>query len=85
MLGPLWKLLLVLATVLGAFGGFPEPPKIFKTLTEYEIVQWALVAVLAYQGGAGENIFLSGLVTAVIYILYKGVRMFESQEYIVIE
>ena len=80
-----WKLLLVIATIIGAFGGFPEPPKLFKTMAKYQVVQWGLVAILAYQGGAGENIFLAAGMTAIVYLLYKGARLFETQEYIVID
>lgn len=73
-----WNLLLVSCTVVGAFGGFPEPPKAFLALASYQIVQWALVFVLAYQGGAGQDPVLAGAATLVTLILYKGIRALES-------
>lgn len=74
-----WKLVLVVATIVGAFGGFPEPPKTFQKLTSYPLVQWGLVFVLAYQGGAGEDPKLAAMVTAGAFILYKGVTMLEKK------
>ena len=44
-----------IATVLGAWGGFPKPPRVFLELTKYELFRWFLVFVLAYQGGADEE------------------------------
>lgn len=71
------KLLLVLATLLGAFGGFPEPLKSFKWVTQYQVIQWLMVFVLLYQGGAGEDIFLAGVVTAAAFGLHKIISLVE--------
>ena len=62
---------LVVATLLGAFGGMPKAPKMFEKLAENEIVQWALVFVLLYQGGAGQDIKLSMIVTVAAYFVHK--------------
>ena len=62
---------LVVATLLGAFGGMPKAPQVFEKLAENEIVQWALVFVLLYQGGAGQDIKLSLIVTVAAYIAHK--------------
>ena len=40
-------------------------------LVKNEIVQWGLVFVLCYQGGAGQNIELAALATIVLYIIKK--------------
>lgn len=63
--------ILVVATLLGAFGGFPEPPKMFKELTKHDMVKWFLVFVLLYQGGAGQDIQLAAMITGIAYLLYK--------------
>jgi len=65
------QMILVSATAIGAFGGFPAPPKMFNELVKNEIVQWGLVFVLCYQGGAGQNIELAALATIVLYIIKK--------------
>lgn len=63
--------ILTFATLLGAFGGFPDVPEIFKKFTKNELVQWVLVFVLLYQGGSGQNIKLASIVTIVTYLLHK--------------
>ena len=80
-----WRFVLVMATILGAFGGFPAPPKFFKWVTSFQLVQWGLVAVLAYQGGGGENIMLSLIMTALAFVVYMAFKMFESKDYIVLD
>ena len=61
------QLIVTVATLLGAFGGFPEAPKVFTEITKHEIVQWALVFVLLFQGGAGQDVKLAAMMTAVAY------------------
>ena len=56
------------ATVIGAWGGFPKPPKLFLDLTKFEIFQWFL---LAYQGGAGEDIRAAVIITVGLYLVSK--------------
>jgi hypothetical protein len=73
-----WQILLVISTLLGAFGGFPQPPKAFQTLASYQVVQWGLVFVLAYQGGAGQDPVLAAAATLITLVLYKGIRAIES-------
>lgn len=75
-----WNIILVTATIVGAFGGFPQPPKAFVNLTKYSIVQWLLVFVLAYQGGAGQDIPFAVGATVVTFLLYHFVRYFEGSE-----
>ena len=76
----IWKLLLVTCTIVGAFGGFPTPPKIFSNLATYQIVQWGLVFVLAYQGGAGEDPLLAAAATAATFVLYKVIKYMEGDD-----
>lgn len=75
-----WTILLVTCTIVGAFGGFPEPPKAFTNLTQYRPVQWALVFVLAYQGGSGQDAVLAAAATAATFVLYTIVRAFEQND-----
>jgi hypothetical protein len=68
---------LVIATLLGAFGGMPKAPRVFENLAQNEIVQWALVFVLLYQGGAGEDVKLALMVTGAAYGIHKYLVSFE--------
>jgi len=67
-----WKEIIhPLATVLGAWGGFPQPPAFFKRLARSEIFRYFLVFALVYQGGGGENIAKSLMVTVGFYLAAK--------------
>lgn len=67
-------ILIATATGLGAFGGFPDPPKIFKNLIKNEIVKWILLAILIWQGGGGassnpvKDVVITSLITGVMYV-----------------
>lgn len=60
-----------IATVLGAWGGFPKPPKIFLELTRFELFRWFLVFTLAYQGGAEEDVRQALIITVIFYLITK--------------
>ena len=60
-----------IATVMGAWGGFPKPPKVFLELTRFELFRWFLVFVLAYQGGAEEDIRQALAITVIFYLVTK--------------
>ena len=70
----LQQFILPLATAIGAYGGFPEPPRFFNEMVRNEFFRYALLAVLIYQGGAGQDIKLSILVTVIIFALTKALR-----------
>lgn len=65
------QLVLAAATAVGAYGGFPAPPAAFSELTKNEMVQWALVYVLIYQGGGSQDPKLTLLMTAAMYAAHK--------------
>jgi len=60
-----------IATVMGAWGGFPKPPQVFLNLTKFELFRWFLVFILAYQGGAGQDIKIALMVTVSLYLITK--------------
>ena len=68
------QLILPLATAIGAYGGFPNPPRVFSELTQNELVRWALVWVLIYQGGSGQDSKLALLITALMYAIHKAIE-----------
>ena len=67
-------LILPLATAIGAYGGFPAPPKFFNELTQNEMVRWALVFVLIWQGGSGQDVKLAVLITALVFAIHKSME-----------
>lgn len=64
-------LVLVMATAIGAYGGFPTPPPAFQQLAQNELVQWGLVFVLCYQGGSGQDVKLAAMATVAMFALHK--------------
>ena len=67
-------LILPLATAIGAYGGFPAPPAFFSELTQNEMFRWALVFVLIWQGGSGQDMKLALLVTALMFAVHKSME-----------
>jgi hypothetical protein len=61
--------LLAIATGLGAWGGFPNPPAWFRKHLNTEMIQYALVFVLIYQGGSAQNWKLALAITGILYSL----------------
>ena len=89
----IFVLIAAIGTGIGAFGGFPEPPKLFKQLIRnYEAIRWLLLFVLIWQGSGGGADFSWGSVstsifcTFMVYIIYnipivrKGLDVLESKK-----
>ena len=85
--------LAAIGTGIGAFGGFPEPPKLFRQLIlKYEALRWLLLFILIWQGsGGGANfswisVSTSIFCTFVVYIIYnlpfvrKGLKEYVSKK-----
>lgn len=75
-----WDIILVTATILGAFGGFPQPPKTFSRLTNSSVMQWFLVFILAYQGGASQDPKFALMATTITFVVYYIVRYYEGSD-----
>ena len=65
------QIALAFATLIGAFGGFPEPPRQFTELARNEWFRWLMVAILVFQGAGGQDPRLAAVVTAIGYVTYK--------------
>ena len=89
----IFVLLAAIGTGIGAFGGFPKPPKLFRQLiSKYEALRWLLLFILIWQGsGGGANfnwtsVSTSIFCTFIVYIIYnlpfvkKGLNEFESKK-----
>ena len=61
--------ILPIVTAIGAFGGFPTPPKVFSKFIKNEIVQYGLLYLLIWQEGCVQSVKLSLKVTLAIYII----------------
>lgn len=71
-----WLVMLTsIATALGSFGGFPEPPAIFVSIAKSPVVQWFLMFILILQGGSGFDFIYALLATGMVFLLYKVVSM----------
>ena len=57
------QIALAFATLIGAFGGFPEPPRQFTELARNEWFRWLMIAVLVFQGAGGQDPRLAAVVT----------------------
>ena len=72
--------LLPVATAIGAFGGFPQPPDMFKSLASNIIFQYAVLYVLIWQGGGGQNMMISLKVTVAVFLILTSLKMFNKTE-----
>lgn len=69
---------IAILTGLGAYGGFPQPPKWWKRLSRFKLMNYILVWVLIYQGGGGGNIYLTTAVSLVIFIVMEVSKIIEG-------
>ena len=65
------QIVLALFTALGAYGGFPNPPKWWTKLTKYLFVRILCLWALIYQGGGNADITLTTVTTLVIFGLFN--------------
>lgn len=75
----MWAVLGMIATSVGMFGGFPEPPKLFLNIVDkYPLTKWFLVYVLIFQGMAGGDKYWALIGTVATYVLYKVMEYLEN-------
>lgn len=80
---PWSKLIMPMLTLIGAWGGFPDSPQIFKKITEYRIFQYLFLWVLVMQGGASADpglSFISVIIFVIITELLKSTEKYENIE-----
>ena len=65
---------LALMTAVGAFGGFPNPPRQFTELTRDETFQYLVLWILIYQGGGNQDPKLTTLTTVLVYAAMQMLR-----------
>ena len=69
------QLILPLATAIGAWGGFPEPPQLFKKLAKIELFQYLMVAILIWQSGNESNIVKALILAGLMFGIKMGLNM----------
>lgn len=65
----LGDIIVAFCTLIGAFGGFPDPPPMFRTISQSPFGKWALLWVLVYQGGGQQDLILTSLVVGITYLV----------------
>lgn len=76
VLGP--KLVLPMLTLIGAWGGFPEPPKSFKKITQNRFFQYFFLWVLVMQGGASADADLSLVAVLIFVFISEIIKKYEE-------
>lgn len=74
------KYMLPLATAVGAWGGFPDPPRIVtETLFKHKWIQYLMLFVLIWQGGSNQDAMVAGVATAIMFIVKKALNYLEQR------
>ena len=76
--------LLPIATAIGAWGGFPKPPKFFTDLVNgSDLIKYLMVFILIWQGGGNQNTYTSLSITLVIYAIAELAKL--KQDYDIVK
>ena len=71
----------LMATSIGAFGGFPKTPKKMEEFLEkYPKMRFALVYVLLWQGMGGQHEMISLLGTGVTYLIWEYLNSLDEDQ-----
>tara|TARA_A100001015_G_scaffold48600_1_gene53692 strand:- start:2187 stop:2585 length:399 start_codon:yes stop_codon:yes gene_type:complete len=73
------KIPLALLTGLGAYGGFPTPPNWFQKMAKFRGFQFIVLWILVFQGGGGESILLTSIVSIFIYLIMEISKVIERK------
>ena len=74
------KLILPFLTLIGAWGGFGEPPRMFKSLTTWRPFQYFFLWVLVMQGGASTDPGLSLVAVLIFVAITEVIKLIEGSE-----
>jgi hypothetical protein len=77
----MWQL--AIATALGAYGGFPTPPKWWVAITSSIVGQYLALWVLIYQGGGQQDYKWTTVVCTIVFAVMSISKKIESQKKIV--
>ena len=77
---PWGRMILPMLTLIGAWGGFPEAPEIFKRFAEYRIFQYFFLWVLVMQGGASADPGLSFIAVGIFALITEILKFSDSKK-----
>ena len=69
-----WQL--AIATALGAYGGFPEAPEWWQTLSKTNAFQFICLWILVFQGGGGQEYLWTTVITMTVYVFMEITKTF---------
>lgn len=72
------RLILPMLTLLGAWGGFPPPPKMFEGIAKWRPFQYFFLWVLVMQGGASVDPGLSLLSVLIFVAITEIIKLVEA-------
>lgn len=68
-------------TLVGSLGGFPEAPESFKLMAKQRWFQFALLYILSYQGGAGQDPTKAAVSAGIFLIALQMLKAKEREGY----
>jgi hypothetical protein len=77
---PWGRLVMPMLTLIGAWGGFPDSPKMFKTVTKWRPFQYFFLWVLVMQGGASADPGLSLIAVLIFVVVTELIKGIEGEE-----
>ena len=77
---PWSRMIMPMLTLVGAWGGFPDSPKIFKAVTQFRLFQYFFLWVLVMQGGASADPGLSLLAVLIFGIVSEVIKLIEGPQ-----
>lgn len=77
---PWSRMVLPMLTLLGAWGGFPDAPDVFKKLAEWKFFQYFFLWVLVMQGGASADPGLSFIAVVLFILLTELLKKYDNKE-----
>ena len=77
---PWSRMIMPMLTLIGAWGGFPDSPKIFKKISEYRLFQYFFLWVLVMQGGASADPGLSFIAVIIFALITEILKIGETKE-----
>lgn len=74
------KMIMPFLTLLGAWGGFPDSPRIFKAITSFRLFQYIFLWILVMQGGASADPGLSFIAVLIFGGITEVIKLIEGSE-----
>ena len=70
---------LAILTGLGAYGGFPQPPRWWQKLSNFKLMNFIVLWILIYQGGGRSHAILTSIISILIFTVMEVSKYFERK------